>query len=58
MAKQLDPLSMFAQLMRVPQPSALEQAREREREKEKVRRSRAEYRKKNRERMRILRSKS
>lgn len=52
----LDPLSMAAQLMRIPTPSPLDIARERERQKDKARRSTAESRVKNRDRMRAWRA--
>lgn len=58
MRKTPDPLSMIAQLLYVPQPSALEIARDREREKAKEKKQTAEYRKMNRERMRALREKT
>jgi hypothetical protein len=58
MRKNLDPFSLAAQLLRVPRPSVLEIARDREREKARKKRITAEYRALNRERMRILRSKT
>lgn len=57
MAKSPNPFSMIAQLLRVPQPSAIDQAREREREKERQRKKTPEYRAKTRERVRKYREK-
>lgn len=57
MRKTPDPLSLVAQLLRMPRPSALEAARDREREKAREKRLTKEHRALNRERMKILRSK-
>lgn len=57
MRKNHDPLSMIAQLLYVPQPSAIDMARDREREKARQKKQTPEYKKQNRERMRAMRRK-